>query len=70
MSVFNRFNFLLLIIIFLLIIKYLNIKELFSEKSKCYSCENESSKSHPSNCYSCEDKKNNILLNRFPQKWG
>ena len=70
MLTFNRYHILLIFIIGLFILKQLNIREFFSERSKCYSCEKESEKSHPSSCYSCENKKNNILLNVFPQRWG
>ena len=67
---FNRYHILIIFIIGILIFKKFNIKEFFSQKSKCYSCEKESKNPHPSNCYSCENKKNNILLNRYPQRWG
>lgn len=67
---FNLYIMFLIIICIIILVKKFNIMELFTQKTKCFSCEKESKKPHPSNCYSCEEKKNNILLNKFPQRWG
>jgi len=70
MSFFNRYQIVLMIIFVIFIVKKFKLLELFSQRSKCFSCEKESDKPHPSSCYACEDQKNNILLNVFPQRWG
>ena len=67
---FNRYESILLLVIIGFLIYKININELFSQRTKCFSCEEESDTPHPSSCYSCEDQENNILLNRFPQRMG
>lgn len=68
----NNFYFKTLIGIFISLILFTAYKniffELFSQKTKCFSCEKESNKNHAEKCYSCEDQENNQLLNLFFQR--
>ena len=61
---------LLLFVVLFFVFRKLKVNEYFSNKTKCFSCEKESKKKHPTRCYSCENKKDNVLLNVFPQRVG
>ena len=63
MSFFNRYQLVLMIIFIIFVVKKFRLLELFSQRSKCFSCEKElirlkgpkyAALAQPSKCFDCE----------------